>query len=137
MQIGAKMKKLWPFENNCTKLEGHFEMISKFNLWIRNPLRNDTNFEFIHCHFDVPPPLPRELHLFNLWIRNLFRNDTNFEFTHYYFDVSPPLPRELHLGHFIHPKWTPHDYKSPFYYFLIIFRKLFCNKWSMRVPHVR
>ena len=40
-----------------------FEMISKFNLWIRNPLRNDTNFEFTHCHFDVQPPLPRELHL--------------------------------------------------------------------------
>ena len=38
-------------------------MISKFNLWIRNPLRNDTNSEFTHCHFDVPPPLPRELHL--------------------------------------------------------------------------
>ena len=38
-------------------------MISKFNLWIRNPLLNDTNFEFTHCHFDVPLPLPRELHL--------------------------------------------------------------------------
>ena len=55
--------EVWPFEDNCTKLEGHFEMISKFNLWIRNPLRNDTNFEFIHCHFDVPFPLPWELHL--------------------------------------------------------------------------
>ena len=32
LQIGAEMKKLWPFEDNCTKLEGHFEMISKFNL---------------------------------------------------------------------------------------------------------
>ena len=32
LQIGAKMKKLRPFEDNCTKLEGHFEMISKFNL---------------------------------------------------------------------------------------------------------
>ena len=38
-------------------------MISKFNLWIWNPLRNDTNFEFTHCHFDVLPHLPRELHL--------------------------------------------------------------------------
>ena len=69
LQIRAKMKKLWPFEDNCTKLEGHFEMISKFNLWIRNPLRNDTNFKFTHCHFDVPPPLPWELHLFDLWIQ--------------------------------------------------------------------
>ena len=25
-----KGKKLWSFEDNCTKLEGHFEMISKF-----------------------------------------------------------------------------------------------------------
>ncbi|RVX05220.1 Retrovirus-related Pol polyprotein from transposon TNT 1-94 [Vitis vinifera] len=32
LQIGAEMKKLCPFEDNCTKLEGHFEMISKFNL---------------------------------------------------------------------------------------------------------
>ena len=32
LQIGAEMKKLWPFENNCTKLKSHFEMISKFNL---------------------------------------------------------------------------------------------------------
>ena len=38
-------------------------MISKFNLWIRNPLRNDTNFEFTHYHFNVSPPLPWELHL--------------------------------------------------------------------------
>ena len=36
---------------------------SKSNLWIRNPLRNDTNFEFTHCHFDVSSPLPWELHL--------------------------------------------------------------------------
>ena len=63
LQIGAEMKKLWPFEDNCTKLEGHFEMISKFNLWIQNPLWNDTNFKFTHCHFDVSPHLPRELHL--------------------------------------------------------------------------
>ena len=26
LEIGAEMKKLWPFEDNCTKLEGHFEM---------------------------------------------------------------------------------------------------------------
>ena len=32
VQIKTEMKKLWPFENNCAKLEGHFEMISKFNL---------------------------------------------------------------------------------------------------------
>ena len=32
VQIGAEMKKLWPFENNYTKLKGHFEIISKFNL---------------------------------------------------------------------------------------------------------
>ena len=34
VQIIAEIKKLWPFEDNCTKLEGHFEiqlMISKFN----------------------------------------------------------------------------------------------------------
>ena len=63
------------FQMVCTKLKGHFEMISKFNLWIRNPLWNDTNFQFTHCHFDV----------------------------------SPPSPLELHLGHFILPKWTPHN----------------------------
>ena len=28
-----------------------------------NPLRNDTNFEFTYCHFDVSPPVPRELRL--------------------------------------------------------------------------
>ena len=27
VQIGVEMKKLWLFENNCTKLNGHFEMI--------------------------------------------------------------------------------------------------------------
>ena len=32
VKIRAEMKKLWPFENNCTKLKGHFKMISKFNL---------------------------------------------------------------------------------------------------------
>ena len=32
LQIEAKMKKLWPFEDNCIELEGHFKMISKFNL---------------------------------------------------------------------------------------------------------
>ena len=32
VQIGAEMKKLWPFEDNFTKLKDHFEMISKFNL---------------------------------------------------------------------------------------------------------
>ena len=36
---------------------------SKSNLWIRNPIQNYPNFEFTHCHFDVSPPLPRELHL--------------------------------------------------------------------------
>ena len=68
-------------------------MISKFNLWIRNPLWNGTNLKFTHFHFDVPPPLPQELHLFNLWIWNPLQNDTNFEFTHCHFDVPPPLPR--------------------------------------------
>ena len=53
------MKKLWLFEDNYTKLKGHFEIISKFNLWIRN----DPNFEFTQCYFDVSPPLPRVLHL--------------------------------------------------------------------------
>ena len=32
VQIGAEMKKLWTLEDNYTKLKGHFEMISKFNL---------------------------------------------------------------------------------------------------------
>ena len=27
MQIRVEMKKLWPFEDNCTKLKGHFEII--------------------------------------------------------------------------------------------------------------
>ena len=36
---------------------------SKSNLWIRNPIQNYPNFEFTHCHFDVLPLLPRELHL--------------------------------------------------------------------------
>ena len=66
LQIEAEMNKLWPFENNCTKLEGHFEiqlMNLKSNLWIQNPIRNYPNFEFTHYHFDVSPHLPRELHL--------------------------------------------------------------------------
>ena len=46
---------------------------------------------------------------FNLWIQNLIRKDPNFELTHYYFGVLPSPPQELHLGHFIHPKWTPHN----------------------------
>ena len=58
-QIRVEMKKLWPFEDNCAKLKDHFEMISKFNLWIRN----DPNFEFTHCNFDVSPPPCQELHL--------------------------------------------------------------------------
>ena len=57
VQIGVEMKKLWPFEDNCTKLA------YKFNLWILNPLQNDTNFEFTHYHFDVSPSLRWELHL--------------------------------------------------------------------------
>ena len=47
VQIGAEMKKLWPFADNCTKLEGHFEMISKFNLWSRN-----STYEF-KIHFEM------------------------------------------------------------------------------------
>ena len=43
VQIKIEMNKLWPFEDNYAKLKGHFEMISKFNLWIRNPIRNDPN----------------------------------------------------------------------------------------------
>ena len=34
VQIRAEMKKLRLFEENYTKLKGHFEMISKFNLLI-------------------------------------------------------------------------------------------------------
>ena len=30
VQIEAKMKKLWPFEDNCTKLDGHFAPCAKF-----------------------------------------------------------------------------------------------------------
>ena len=26
VQIGVEMKKLWLFENNCTKLKGHFKI---------------------------------------------------------------------------------------------------------------
>ena len=37
-----------------------WRVISK---WFRNPLWNYPNFEFTHCHFDVSPPLPQELHL--------------------------------------------------------------------------
>ena len=32
VQVEAKMKKLWSFENNSAKLKAHFEMILKFNL---------------------------------------------------------------------------------------------------------
>ena len=32
VQIRVEIKKLWPFEDNCAKLNGYFEMISKFNL---------------------------------------------------------------------------------------------------------
>ena len=43
VQIKIEMNKLWPFEDNYAKLKGHFEKISKFNLWIWNPIRNDPN----------------------------------------------------------------------------------------------
>ena len=32
VQIRAEMNKLWSFEDNCAKLKGHFEMISKFKI---------------------------------------------------------------------------------------------------------
>ena len=71
------------------------------------------------------------------WFRNPLRNNTNFKFTHYHFDFSLPLPWELHLG-------TPSTLSGPYttrnhhfiFYFKIIFRKLFCNKWPMRVCHM-
>ena len=56
VQIRAEMKMLWLSEDNCIELKNHFEMISKFNLWIRNPIRNEPNFEFTHYHFGVSPP---------------------------------------------------------------------------------
>ena len=92
LQTVCKSELKWRSYDHLKTTAPTWRVISKFNLWIRNPLRNDTNFEFTHCHFDVPLPLPRELHLFNLWIRNPLRNDTNFEFTHCHFDVSPHLP---------------------------------------------
>ena len=48
------------------KSEGSFQIQlvnSKSKLWIWNPIPNDPNFEFTHCHFDVLPPLPQKLHL--------------------------------------------------------------------------
>ena len=86
VQIGAEMKKLWPFKNNYAKLKGHFEMNSKFNLWIRNSLWNDANFEFTHCHFDVSFPLPRELDLGHSIYPKWIPHDQKLSF--YYFFKS-------------------------------------------------
>ena len=55
-----EVKTIW---DNCAKLKDHFEMISKFNLWIWNPIRNYPNFKFTHYHIDISPSLLRELHL--------------------------------------------------------------------------
>ena len=41
-----------PFQNN-------FEI----QLMNSNPIQNDPNFKFTHCHFGVLPPPPQELHL--------------------------------------------------------------------------
>ena len=54
VQIRVAMKKLWSFEDNCTKLKGHFKV---------QLMNSKSNFEFIHYHFDVSPPLPQELYL--------------------------------------------------------------------------
>ena len=59
VQIEAKTKKLWPFEDNYAELKNHFEIILKFNLWIQNSFQNDPNFEIAHCHIDVLPLLIR------------------------------------------------------------------------------
>ena len=86
LQIVYKLKLKWRSYDHLKKLckiEGSFQndfeiqhmnlnptyefeiqlMNLKSNLWIWNPIQNDPNFEFTHCHFDVSPPLPRELHL--------------------------------------------------------------------------
>ena len=63
VQIGAKLKNSWPFEDNYAELKDHFKMILKFNFWIRNPIQNDPNFEIIDCHIDISPHLLQELHL--------------------------------------------------------------------------
>ena len=63
VQIGAKTKKLWLFEDNYAELKDYFEMILKFNSWIKNPIWNDPNFRFTHCHIDISSHLLWELHL--------------------------------------------------------------------------
>ena len=67
LQTVCKLELKWRSYDNLNtiaqSLKGHFKMILKFNLWIRNPIRNDPNFKFAHNHFDVLPLLPRELHL--------------------------------------------------------------------------
>ena len=41
----------------------------------------------------------------------------NFKITYYHFDIDdPPLLQELHFRHSIHPKWTPYNWKSWFYF---------------------
>ena len=42
VQFRAKMKKLWPFEDNCTKLEGHFASLQNWGKWISQALRNQS-----------------------------------------------------------------------------------------------
>ena len=57
LQTVCKLELKWRSYDNLNtiaqSLKGHFKMILKSNLWIRNPILNDLSFEFTHCHFDV------------------------------------------------------------------------------------
>ena len=71
------MKKLRLFEENYTKLKGHFEMISKFNLRFGN-----TTYEFeIHFKMTPIPNSPTTTLMFRLLYPEYLINHGSFRHT--------------------------------------------------------
>ena len=62
LQRVYKLELKWRSYGHLKTTMQSWRAISKFNLWIWNPIQNDPSFEFTYFHFDVSPPLSRELH---------------------------------------------------------------------------
>ena len=82
-----EVKTIW---DNCAKLKDHFEMISKFNLWIWNPIRNWGNFEL---DFE-----------FISWISKSFRNGPSN--MHNYLQIIITFSFQLWFSHCL-KYWIP------------------------------
>ena len=130
------MKKLCPFKDNRTKLGV-----------IPKRFRNST-YEF-EIHFEMTPisNSPTATLMFRLlYLKNCIYSTYEFKI---HFEMIPIsnsptatlMFRLLYLRNCIYG--TPSALSGPhmtrnhhFIIFLIIFRKLFCNKWPMRVCHM-